>query len=115
MEGLVCREAMPEDVDDILQVRNAIFPPLTPEEYLADPTMTCSIAYLDGEPVGAIPLSVRQFRLAPGVVVGAAFENAVGTREDMRSRGIMVLETSPEHFSIQLVRKYLEIRRSGLL
>ena len=34
---------------------------------------------------------------------------------DMRSRGIMVLETSPEHFSIQLVRKYLEIRRSDLL
>jgi uncharacterized protein (DUF58 family) len=34
---------------------------------------------------------------------------------DMRSRGIMVLETSPEHFSIQLVRRYLEIRRSGLL
>jgi uncharacterized protein (DUF58 family) len=34
---------------------------------------------------------------------------------DMRSRGILVLETSPEHFSIQLVRKYLEIRRTGLL
>jgi uncharacterized protein (DUF58 family) len=34
---------------------------------------------------------------------------------DMRSRGIMVLETSPQAFSIQLVRKYLEIRRTGLL
>ena len=34
---------------------------------------------------------------------------------DMRSRGIMVLETSPQAFSIQLVRRYLEIRRKGLL
>ena len=34
---------------------------------------------------------------------------------DMRSKGIMVMETSPEHFSIQLVRKYLEIRRTDLL
>jgi len=84
----VCREATRDDVDDVLRVRNAIFPPLTPEQYLADPTMTCSIAYLHGEPVGAIPLSVRDFRLAPNVVVRAAFENAVGTREDMRSRGI---------------------------
>jgi uncharacterized protein (DUF58 family) len=35
--------------------------------------------------------------------------------DDMRSKGIMVLETSPEHFSIQLVRKYLEIRKTDLL
>jgi GNAT superfamily N-acetyltransferase len=88
VEGLVCREATPEDVDDVLKVRNAIFPPLTPEQWRADPTMTCSMAYLEGEPVGAIPLSQRRFRLAPGVVVPVAFENAVGTREDMRSRGI---------------------------
>jgi hypothetical protein len=33
----------------------------------------------------------------------------------MRSRGIMVMETTPEHFSVQLVRRYLEIRRTGLL
>lgn len=88
MEGLVCREATREKVHDVLRVRNTIFPPLTPEEYLADPTMTCSIAYLDDEPVGAIPLSLRPFQLARGVIVQAAFENAVGTREDMRSRGI---------------------------
>jgi uncharacterized protein (DUF58 family) len=34
---------------------------------------------------------------------------------DMRSRGIMVMETTPEHFSVQLVRRYLEIRKAGLL
>ncbi|MBM3471682.1 MAG: GNAT family N-acetyltransferase [Armatimonadetes bacterium] len=88
MDGLVCREATPEDVHDILKVRNAIFPPLTPQQWFADPSMTCSIAYLDGQPVGAIPLSVREFQVAPGVCVQAAFENAVGTREDMRGKGI---------------------------
>jgi GNAT superfamily N-acetyltransferase len=88
MDGLVCREASPEDVQDILQIRNAIFPPLTVEQWFADPSMTCSIAYLNGEPVGAIPLSQREFRLAPGCCIRTAFENAVGTREDMRSKGI---------------------------
>ena len=34
---------------------------------------------------------------------------------DMRSKGIMVLETDPEHFSLHLVNKYLEIRRANLL
>jgi GNAT superfamily N-acetyltransferase len=88
VEGLVCREATAADVDDVLKVRNAIFPPLTPEQWWADTTMTCSIAYLNGEPVGAIPLSLREFQIAPGVFIGTAFENAVGTREDMRGRGI---------------------------
>jgi GNAT superfamily N-acetyltransferase len=88
MDGLVCREATREDAEDVLKVRNAIFPPLTPEQWFADPSMTCSVAYLDGEPVGAIPLSVREFQVAPGVCVRAAFENAVGTREDMRGKGV---------------------------
>ena len=88
MDGLVCREATPADAEDVLKVRNAIFPPLTVEQWLADPTMTCSIAYLDGEPVGAIPLSMREFQVAPGAIVRAAFENAVGTREDLRGKGI---------------------------
>ncbi len=35
--------------------------------------------------------------------------------DDMRSKGIMVLETSPRHFSVQLVRRYLHIRSAGLL
>ncbi|MEE9149273.1 MAG: DUF58 domain-containing protein [Candidatus Tectomicrobia bacterium] len=34
--------------------------------------------------------------------------------EHMRSKGILVLETGPEHFSIQLVRRYLEIRQGDL-
>jgi uncharacterized protein (DUF58 family) len=35
--------------------------------------------------------------------------------DDMRSKGIMVLETTPEHFSVQLIRRYLEIRKADLL
>ena len=34
--------------------------------------------------------------------------------ERLRSRGILVLETAPEHLSIQLVRRYLEIRQADL-
>ena len=88
MEGLICREATPDDVGDVLAVRNAIFPPLTEQQWFADPTMTCAMAYLDGEPVGAIPLSQRSFQVAPGVAIETAFENAVGTRDNMRSKGV---------------------------
>ncbi len=34
--------------------------------------------------------------------------------ENMRSRGILVLETSPAHLSIHLVKRYLEIRQANL-
>jgi uncharacterized protein (DUF58 family) len=34
--------------------------------------------------------------------------------ETMRSRGIMVLETSPDQLTIQLIRRYLEVRRANL-
>ena len=34
--------------------------------------------------------------------------------ETMRARGIMVLETSPEQLTIQLIRRYLEVRRANL-
>lgn len=34
--------------------------------------------------------------------------------ETMRSKGILVLETSPEQLTVQLIRRYLEIRRANL-
>jgi uncharacterized protein (DUF58 family) len=34
--------------------------------------------------------------------------------ETMRSRGIMVLETSPSQLTIQLIRRYLEVRKANL-
>jgi GNAT superfamily N-acetyltransferase len=89
MNELICREYRPEDIHDLLAVRNAIFPPLSVAQWRAcEPAMTASLAYLNGEPVGAIPLDQRDFQVAPGAIIRSAFENAVGTREDMRSRGI---------------------------
>jgi len=32
----------------------------------------------------------------------------------MRARGILVLETDPEHLSVQLVKRYLAIRQADL-
>ena len=34
--------------------------------------------------------------------------------EKMRNRGILVLESSPEQLTIQLIRRYLEIRKANL-
>jgi len=50
--------------------------------------MTAALAYLDGEPVGAIPLDQRDFQVAPQLSVPVAFEHAVGVKEEYRSRGI---------------------------
>ena len=85
---LVCRESRPDDTEGILAVRNAIFPPITAEQWEAEPQQTASVALLDDDLVGAIPLSLRDFRLGPGVIAPSAWENAVGTRQDVRSRGI---------------------------
>ena len=89
MDELICREYRPEDVHDLLGIRNAIFPPLTVEQWRAtEPAMTAALAYLAGEPVGAIPLDQRDLQVAPGKIIQTVFENAVGTRENMRSKGI---------------------------
>lgn len=89
MDNLTCREYRPEDVEDLLAIRNAIFPPLSVEQWRAtEPAMTASLAYLGDEVVGAIPLDQRDFLVAPGTAIKTAFENAVGTREDMRSKGV---------------------------
>lgn len=54
----------------------------------------------------------------PGVYVKAAASHLVLERqralETMRSRGILVLETTPDQLSIHLIRRYLEIRRGNL-
>lgn len=89
MKNLVCREmAWPDEIEAMLSVRNAIFPPLSAEEWLKHPSNTASIAWLEGVPIGAIPLDLRQFLIAPGKPICAAFEHAVGTRAEFRSRGV---------------------------
>lgn len=88
MEGLRVVEYQPELAEDALKIRNAIFPPLTLEQWLQTTTMTGSLAYLGDEVVGCIPMDQRDFLAAPDKPIRVIFENAVGTREDMRSRGI---------------------------
>ncbi|HCU37505.1 MAG TPA: hypothetical protein DGT21_19360 [Armatimonadetes bacterium] len=83
------REYTPADADDLLSIRNAIFPPLTLDRWReAEEANTASLAYLGDEIVGAIPMEFRDIQLAPGAVASTIFEHAVGTREDMRSKGI---------------------------
>ena len=89
MEGITYREMQPDDVFGALALRNEVFSSaqVTREDWERD-EMLASIAIRDGEVVGAIPLIVRDTTIAPGVTIKAAFENSVGTREDLRSQGI---------------------------
>ncbi|MGI5819722.1 MAG: GNAT family N-acetyltransferase [Armatimonadota bacterium] len=89
MENLVCREMVwPDEIEQMLSIRNAIFPPISREDWLRYPSNTASMAFLDGIPIGAIPLDQRRFQVAPGKIIDTAFEHAVGTRSDFRSRGV---------------------------
>ena len=89
MDNLVCREMIwPDEIEAMLSIRNAIFPPISAEDWRRYRSDTASMAFLDGIPIGAIPLDQRRFQIAPGVVIDTAFEHAVGTRADFRSRGI---------------------------
>lgn len=89
MQNLVCREMRwPDEIPAMLSIRNAIFPPISHEDWLRYPSDTAAMAFLDGIPIGAIPLDQRRFQVAPGKVISTAFEHAVGTRADFRSRGV---------------------------
>ncbi len=99
IEGLVCREYRPGDTADVLKVRNPIFGAMSEDDWdRYVPRMTAGLAYLDDEAVGVIPLDQRDFLLAPGVSVPVAFENAVGVKEEYRSRGIgtAIIESARE-------------------
>jgi GNAT superfamily N-acetyltransferase len=88
MDQVIAREYRPEELEMGLEVRNKIFPPLSPEEWAKGEPQTASIAFIGEETVGFIPLSYREFRIAPGVTITSAFENAVGTKEEHRGKGI---------------------------
>jgi GNAT superfamily N-acetyltransferase len=89
MSEITFREYRPADAEDLLSIRNAIFPPLSLEQWRAcEPSNTAAMAYKGDEVVGAIPMELRDFQVAPGAVINTIFEHAVGTREDMRSQGI---------------------------
>lgn len=89
MDEVVYREMMLADLGAVLAVRNEVFPdtPIVAADWQRE-RMLASIALLDDDVIGAIPLAVRDLVIAPGVVIAAPFENSVGTREAYRSRGI---------------------------
>ncbi|CAG7632048.1 hypothetical protein PAESOLCIP111_03342 [Paenibacillus solanacearum] len=85
---VTAREIRDEELEQGLSIRNAIFPPITREDWERGAPCTGSIAFIDNDPAGFIPLFLRRIRIAPGIVVTAAFENSVGTRGDVRGLGI---------------------------
>lgn len=109
MENLVCREMQwPDEIEQMLSIRNAIFPPISREDWLRFPSNTASMAFLEGVPIGAIPLDQRVFQVAPGRTIDTAFEHAVGTREDFRSRGVGTA-------MIDAAREFLRDRAEALM
>ena len=72
MEGIVYREMQPEDVFSTITLRNEVFAdaPVTQEDWERD-NMLASIAVLEEEVVGAIPLILRETVIAPGVTITA--------------------------------------------
>ncbi len=88
MKEIIAREFRPEELETGLNVRNKIFPPITVEDWQSTGPLTASMAFDGDEVVGFIPLAFREFKLAPDITITTAFENAVGTREDYRGRGV---------------------------
>lgn len=71
-----------------LEIRNGIFSPITLDDWRRGDPKSGSLAIMDGEPVGFIPLFLRELQIAPGVTITTAFENAVGTKDGLRGLGV---------------------------
>lgn len=85
---LTYREYRPDEAQAACEFTEQIFGPLPLDYWLKEPRYTASMAFRGDELVGVIPLSLRQFQLAPGRVARTAWENAVGAREDLRGQGV---------------------------
>jgi len=77
----------PDEIDEVLPFRNAIFGNIGRAQWEA---MNCTAAVArDGEElVGFIPLQYREQCLRPGLTVPVVYENAVGVAEGRRGEGI---------------------------
>ena len=66
--------------------------------------------------IAAVAESAPQTILETYLKAGAAFMKLQRqlALDKMRNRGILTLEASPEHLTIQLIRRYLEIRKANL-
>lgn len=86
LESIEYREYKHEDKHSVLSLRNSIFPPISSEDWKQNNTAT--VAIYQGEVVGVIPFTFREFTIAPGVNIMVASENSVGVREDLRGKGV---------------------------
>lgn len=82
------REATSEDLSAMLELRNQIFPPVTESQFRSVPGLTAVVACAKGRVVGALPLAIREFQVAPGETSRVAFLHAVGTHPEWRGRGV---------------------------
>ena len=80
-------EHVPQELDEVLPFRNAIFGYVSKEHWQA---MNCTavVAREDGRLLGFIPLQYRQQRLNVRTTIPVVYENAVGVAEGMRGQGI---------------------------
>jgi GNAT superfamily N-acetyltransferase len=80
-------EHVPEELDEVLAFRNAIFGYISKEHWQA---MNCTavVAREGDQLLGFIPLQYRQQCLNARVAIPVVYENAVGVAEGMRGRGI---------------------------
>jgi len=80
-------EYVPEELDEVLPFRNAIFGHMSRDQWEA---MGCTaVVAREGERlVGFIPLQYRAQRLNQRASIPVVYENAVGVAEGMRGRGI---------------------------
>ncbi len=80
-------EHVPEELDEVLPFRNAVFGHVSREHWQA---MNCTavVAREDERLVGFIPLQFREQCLNSHVTIPVVYENAVGVAQEMRGRGI---------------------------
>jgi GNAT superfamily N-acetyltransferase len=80
-------EYVPQEIDELLSLRNAIFGRVSKEHWGA---MNCTgvVARKDDQLVGFIPLQYREQFLNARVAIPVVYENAVGIAEGMRGQGI---------------------------
>lgn len=100
MDNMIYRQMRPEDIESTLALRNEVFSdhPLSASDWEKDDVLA-SLALLNNQVVGTIPLVPRRLVIAPGMIVRASFENSVGTRADLRNRGIGTgMIASARHF-----------------
>ncbi|MBI3946351.1 MAG: GNAT family N-acetyltransferase [Armatimonadetes bacterium] len=96
-----------QDLEAGLALKAEIFFRTTLEDWKRGEPRTASIAFLGDAVVGFIPLALRPFKLAPGVVISTAFEHCVGTRKEYRGMGIGTA-------MIEAARGFLEGRAHAL-